>query len=533
MYSMWRVKGGRMFFWILLLAVLVSGCVSTPTSEPTEAEPPPPASKTTAFFIRDQVIVIGSAGEIDRVIEEVIKEGIELAPIEDDYDLSYLGEFQDDRQLSVDSDSFPFPPGESGRSEVALLRYPVLGQQSGLVMRLYRIANERDVEVTVRAINDAGNERNVFADPNYLTGPLAISPCGDPSATEGHPFEVGGSPFEVGGSPGAGPGAAADARGFWTQWAFGDVGVGQSLGCTGEGVRVGVFDTSPFSVDGGTKITTVSPTLTLQVSHPVMSSLLRPTTVSAVNVKDHGLFVAGLAHAVAPESEIHLIRVLNDYGCGDLYTLNKALHTFIYEMSEGQGRLDGVVMNLSLGVHQPRDTKEAGLPSDVVSLEMAVLEAYRRGAVVVAAAGNDSAGFKPQAMQLPADYPFVIGVAASNIKRGRACFSNRGNIAAPGGDGNGRACEPAVATCSEDCEYGLISLVLQSSEYPDGYAYWVGTSFSAPLVSGQAALLMGPGLLPADVTNEIRGGACPSPDPTLPNGIIDLPHALLGTPCRP
>jgi len=39
-------------------------------------------------------------------------------------------------------------------------------------------------------------------------------------------------------------------------------------------------------------------------------------------------------------------------------------------------------------------------------------------------------------MEIPADDTAVIGVAASNIDRARGCFSNAGDVAAPGGDGD-------------------------------------------------------------------------------------------------
>ena len=60
--------------------------------------------------------------------------------------------------------------------------------------------------------------------------------------------------------------------------------------------------------------------------------------------------MAGLIRAVAPGSEIRLIRVLNEHGCGDLFTLNKALFRFIADMETEPRTLDGTVINLSLGL---------------------------------------------------------------------------------------------------------------------------------------------------------------------------------------
>jgi subtilisin family serine protease len=134
-----------------------------------------------------------------------------------------------------------------------------------------------------------------------------------------------------------------------------------------------------------------------------------------------------------------------------------------------------------------------------------------RGILVAAAAGNDSwalpiSQLKPA--QLPARDELVVGVQASNIGGGRACFSNRGDIAAPG------------------C--GLLSLAIpHPPKNPFGYVYWAGTSFAAALVSGLAALLSevtpwNPGAL----TSQMHGDATPSGDITLPGGIARVPDGL-------
>jgi len=322
----------------------------------------------------------------------------------------------------------------------------------------------------------------------------------------GSPFEVGGSPFEVGGSSGGWGGEAQPAI-FWQQWAFRQIDLqadGSGRGkLTGDGVTVAVFDTSPFQP--GVRPPRLPEPINLKLAFPPMANELAPAPVPSasgvmtnpITVADHGLFAAGLVYAVAPQSEIHLVRVLNDYGCGDLWTLNNAINQWTAQQTKGE-RLDKVVLNLSLGVHQPRDFARANWPAEIVSLDEALRNARGRGAVIVAASGNDSydSGVA-RPMQLPADWDYVIGVAASNQDPDFACYSNLGDVLAPGADGgpweDGK-CRPIAHTCKPDqagCPFGLVSLATTTKT---GYRFWVGTSFAAPVVSGQAALLLSGGL---------------------------------------
>jgi subtilisin family serine protease len=144
---------------------------------------------------------------------------------------------------------------------------------------------------------------------------------------------------------------------------------------------------------------------------------------------------------------------------------------------------------------------------------------------------------------LPAAYPSVIGVAASNTSRERSCFSNWADVSAPGGEGGlgevpdlstdelfdtiPSSCAPVSNECKGNCPNALISM---STSSPTGYAYWTGTSFSTPLVSGLAALIFDAGVSenlcgtdwvsPNAVFEAIRCGA-PTPD-----GVINVPATL-------
>ncbi|HYN96033.1 MAG TPA: S8 family serine peptidase [Pilimelia sp.] len=144
------------------------------------------------------------------------------------------------------------------------------------------------------------------------------------------------------------------------------------------------------------------------------------------------------------------------------------------------------------------------------SAELAAVEyAASRGAVLVAAAGNE-AGDVPV---YPAAYPGVLAVGATDSSGASVDFSSWGDwvdVSAPG--------------------FGI------ASTFP-GRTYSVenGTSFSAPLVSGVAALVLAryPSFTATQVANRIKATARDAGprgiDPFYGNGIVDAFHAVGGT----
>ena len=241
--------------------------------------------------------------------------------------------------------------------------------------------------------------------------------------------------------------------------------------------------------------------------------------------------MAGLVSAVAPHSDIYLYRVLDEYAQGNLYVLCCALVEFMNGVLSNPDALNGGIINLSLGLVLPPNWRSLVGTESVFALDIVLALAHCLGLTVVAAAGNESTRPGPaKPPEFPASQPYAIGVMASNYEDGRSCFSNRGEVAAPGGDGYDCEQEGDECMCpwkqvdARDWEnYGLIAPVLPDDNFPKGFARWIGTSFATPLVSGMAALILqhhgGPP--PAGVSGEIlnhvnQGGA------EIQGGIIDV-----------
>ncbi|WP_270889891.1 S8 family serine peptidase [Pedococcus sp. 5OH_020] len=129
------------------------------------------------------------------------------------------------------------------------------------------------------------------------------------------------------------------------------------------------------------------------------------------------------------------------------------------------------VVNLSLGSATPDQVE-----SDAVAY------AVGKGVLVVAAAGNDGT----TTPNFPAAYPQVVAVGATDAVGQRAAFSQYGSWVSVGAPGTGiTSTSPAAG----------------SSFFQPGYDKSDGTSFSTPLVAGEAALLwsLRPGVSASDV----------------------------------
>jgi hypothetical protein len=159
----------------------------------------------------------------------------------------------------------------------------------------------------------------------------------------------------------------------------------------------------------------------------------------------HATLCAGVIAAVAPDSMIMPLRVFDDSGQTDVFSVTKAIY---YAVRNG-----AKVINMSFGMSQSYN-----------SIKTAINFAESHGVVIVASTGNENTS----TAQFPASVSGVIGVSSVSSTDAKASFSNYGTtvyVDAPG-----------------------INII---SAYPSGrYAMVSGTSFSAPMVAAEAALIM-------------------------------------------
>src|SRR5438270_4352218 len=161
----------------------------------------------------------------------------------------------------------------------------------------------------------------------------------------------------------------------------------------------------------------------------------------------HGTMTSGIVHLVAPQSKIMPLKAFGANGTGYASDVLRAIY---YAAGNGAQVLS---MSFDFTVYSPE-------------LKNAIDYATRSGAVCVASAGNDG----KQETVYPAALPNVIDVASTSNQDTQSSFTNYGAppvwLGAPG--------EGIMTT------------------YPGAtYAVGWGTSFSAPFVSGAAALLAG------------------------------------------
>jgi thermitase len=221
----------------------------------------------------------------------------------------------------------------------------------------------------------------------------------------------------------------------------------------GTGVRVAVLDSG---------VATDNPDINPKVD-------LRQNFTTSRNNEDnygHGTHVAGIVAAtegnsagvagVCPGCRILAGKILTDNGFGSSSGLANGINWAVNNQAK--------VINMSLVVGAS------------TTLQTAVNNAWNKGVVLVAAAGNSS----NSTMMYPAAYPNVIAVGATDNKDEKASFSTFGSgwvdVAAPG---------VAVYSTFPNHRFTLA----RENNRSQGYDIGSGTSMAAPIVAAVAALV--------------------------------------------
>ena len=237
-------------------------------------------------------------------------------------------------------------------------------------------------------------------------------------------------------------------------------------------------ETTPI-LDGGTNIVLNQETTPIldQETTPILDGKKFPAY-------GHGTMVAGLIHLVAPRASIMPLRA---FGAEGNATVSQIVNAILYAVAH---HADVINMSFSMTLDSP-------------AVSDALRQAANAGIICVASAGNNGAATQ----SYPASYSTVTGVAGTNNFLSRSTWSNYGT--------------PLVSLAAPD--EGIITT------YPaQHYAQVSGTSFSAPMVSGGAALLVElnsrMNQLKAD---SVLASSAHHLDPSLGAGELDLLRACL------
>lgn len=294
-----------------------------------------------------------------------------------------------------------------------------------------------------------------------------------------------------------------DTPGAWAQGEFG-------AGATVAVVDTGISDTHLFGTHVDLAGQVAGAFTTVSADNPLCALFGAFDSTDPRDFNFHGTFVSGIVTAngfrvagVAPDSRVIGVKVLNCLGSG---TFGDVIAGILF--AAGLPQVD--VINMSLGAYFPKNLPGGG--PLVAALNKAVNFAQGvSGKLVVSSAGNGDP-VTGLGIDLDHDGNFVhvpsqsgsgVSAWAGDIDGGLASYSNHGHsgadVGAGGGDSTPGSPQIPLPGCGLPSGHdGIVSVCSPDSLFFPvcGTGNFVlfggtGTSFSAPAVSGVAALAVG------------------------------------------
>jgi serine protease AprX len=287
------------------------------------------------------------------------------------------------------------------------------------------------------------------------------------------------------------------------------------MGYDGSGVGVAVIDSGvatdrDFSTEPGKPKTRIGEEISFSTNSFKIDDATGHGTHVAGIIGGNGTASDGLYVGVAPKVGLHNLKVSDDFGQAYESDVVAAMQ-WVYDNKD---KYNIQVVNLSVN-----STVETSYHNSPMSAAAEIL--WFNGVVVVVSAGNydGDTGFKT-IQAAPANDPFLITVGASNENATadrsddeKASFSSKGTTI----DGYTK---PEIYAPGKDIISVLANTSTWDQEYPDRdvldgeYFRLSGTSMSAPMVTGAAALLLQaePDLTPDQVKYRLLNSCTPVGD---------------------
>jgi hypothetical protein len=298
----------------------------------------------------------------------------------------------------------------------------------------------------------------------------------------------------------------------------------------------------------GSNLSGASGTLKIIPYKPTWRDFCFSLTGHADLMPDHGLFVSGIIHSIVPHAQLKLYEVLNPYGAGSYESLCSGLAQALSDyLATPRTRVDKLIINLSLVVNLPSVLHlPVGLVttslyhylhhnpgiSDVFTApramqciddmsisfrEIITKIAGLQDVLMVAAAGNDATEGARHWARYPAAFPGVIGVGAVPVGNPKV-----GIYYQPASYSNFSDQPPATGYMTlggeGGVEHGVRGVYLHdfpTGSNTTGWAWWAGTSFAAPIISGLLAIGWSNNWNFLKFGPNLPGGSWPTPNGSL------------------